>query len=116
MVSAWVFFLDELLEMPSCEVMFLEGLPDEGIAASLRIEHFLSRDLVVRIHDSRDRIAMASAWVFFLDELLELLSCEAMLLEGLPDEGIAAYIRVELVRLHCSTSPVYLEKGRERKR
>ena len=60
MVSAWVSFLDELLELISCcEFMLLDVSADEEIAASLRIEHFLSRDLVVRIDESRDQIALA---------------------------------------------------------
>ena len=85
--------------------MHLDVSPDEEIAASLRVEHFLSRDLVVRIHESRDQIALA--WVSFFDKLLEVFSFPGMdAAEGFPDEGIAAFCRVELFRMHCSLSPV----------
>ena len=65
LVLAWVFFFDERLELVYCEVMLLEVLPDECIEAFLRVEHFLSRDLVVCIHEFRGQIAMASVWEAF---------------------------------------------------
>ena len=100
---ACVFFVDERLELVYCEVMLLEVSPDECFEAFLRVEHFLSRDFAVCIHEFRGQIAMSSVWEASFDQLLEAFFAEGRFVaDGLPDEGIAAFFRVELFRMHCS--------------
>ena len=40
------------------------------------------------------------------DELIEVYRIEVVVAEGFPDEGMAAFFRVELFRMHCSLSLV----------